>query len=440
MSSVLKPISKRRQQVASIVYNSALCLAWPALYAYYYCRSRTDGKYRGNYLSRMGLKMPVPCQSYSPRFWIHALSVGEALSSIPLIAELKLMRPSLEIVFSTATETGMSIAAERLKGLVDDFFFMPHDFPWAINRLIKRIKPSLFVLIETDFWPNLVWRLNRDGVPAVLVNARMSPGSFGVYSRLGAMAGLMFGEFDLILAQTESDRARFISLSGIPERVIAAGNLKFESSMSRIPDLQAASIRADIGLEADRPVWVAGSTHEGEEQILLRIHRGLCTHVPNLLLIIAPRKINRGAEIAALADRLGLERAIRSQGESAEGKAVFILDTLGELAGMYAIGHIAFLGGSFARIGGHNPLEAVAQGRPACWGPHFFNFGEVERDLLDAGCAKRVTSEKELDDFLGRIFSDAHLISNMTEAANHFTKLQRHSAKGMASTLLEKVG
>jgi 3-deoxy-D-manno-octulosonic-acid transferase len=268
----------------------------------------------------------------------------------------------------------------------------------------------------------------------------MSPGSFRRYSRLGALAGIIFGGFDLILAQTELDKARFISLCGLAERVMATGNLKFESSIPRVSESEIASIRADIGLDAGRPVWVAGSTHEGEEQILLRIHRDLCAKIPNVLLIIAPRKIHRGAEIAALAGRLGLDCGIRSKAENAEGKAVYILDTLGELARMYAICDIGFLGGSFAPIGGHNPLEVVAQGRPACWGPHFFNFAEIERELLQAGCAIRVSSESELKDFLEEIFSDTRRIAKMMKAAEKFAGLQRNTAKRIASALLEKIG
>ncbi|MGA3117002.1 MAG: 3-deoxy-D-manno-octulosonic acid transferase [Syntrophobacteraceae bacterium] len=428
------------RQATLTAYDAALYLSWPALYLYYFCRSLTDGRYRGNYLNRMGLRLPDPLLSCPARVWIHALSVGETLSSIPLIAELKLKRPALEVVFSTSTETGMSIAVERLKGLVDNFFHLPHDFPWTVDRLVKRVRPSLFVLIETDFWPNLLWRLNRESVPAVLVNGRMSPGSFRRYSRLGALAGIIFGGFDLILAQTELDKARFISLCGLAERVMATGNLKFESSIPRVSESEIASIRADIGLDAGRPVWVAGSTHEGEEQILLRIHRDLCAKIPNVLLIIAPRKIHRGAEIAALAGRLGLDCGIRSKAENAEGKAVYILDTLGELARMYAICDIGFLGGSFAPIGGHNPLEVVAQGRPACWGPHFFNFAEIERELLQAGCAIRVSSESELKDFLEEIFSDTRRIAKMMKAAEKFAGLQRNTAKRIASALLEKIG
>jgi 3-deoxy-D-manno-octulosonic-acid transferase len=352
---------------------------------------------------------------------------------------MKAMRPTLEIILSTATETGMSIAVERLGGVVDGFFFVPHDFPWTVDRLIKRIRPSLFVLIETDFCANLVRGLNKESVPAVLVNARLSPGSYRSYSRLGVLADIIFGGFDLILTQTETDRERFVSLRGIGKKVTAAGNLKYDSPAARVSESEVASIRAEIGLAADRRIWVAGSTHEGEEQILLRIHRDLVSQVPDLLLLIAPRKIHRGCEIAALAAHLGFDFGIRSKGENTEGKAVYILDTLGELARVYAICDIAFLGGSFAPIGSHNPLEAVAQGRPACWGPHFYNFGEIERDLLAAGCAVRVSSENELNDFLQNAFNAPGTLSKIAQSANNFAGLQRNAANGIASVVLEKV-
>ncbi|MGC9964247.1 MAG: 3-deoxy-D-manno-octulosonic acid transferase [Syntrophobacteraceae bacterium] len=427
-------------RAAWAAYEAVLCSSWPALYLYYFCRSRTDGKYGANYLSRMGLKLPRLQRPGTKRVWVHALSVGEVLSSIPLIAQLKRLRPDFEIVFSTSTETGMSIAAERLRDLADGFFFMPHDFPWTVDRLLERVDPSLFVLIETDFWPNLIWRLKRRGVPAALVNGRLSPGSYRGYSRLGGFTEVMFGGFELIFAQTELDRSRFISMGGLADRVIAAGNLKFESTMPRVSESESVSIRAGIGLEAGRPVWVAGSTHDGEERIVLGIHRRLAALVPELLLVIAPRKIQRGLEIAALADGLGLDCAVRSRGEKAAGKAVYVLDTLGELSKTYAICDIAFLGGSFAEIGGHNPLEAVAQGRPACWGPHFFNFSEIERELLEAGCAMKVFSERELEDFLQKTLLDPARIAKMAEAAESFAGSQRHAASRIASILLATVG
>lgn len=426
-------------RVALCAYEAAVSLSWPALYLYYLYRTRTDGKYRANYHGRMGLKLPAPLPPSPARIWIHALSVGEVLSSVPLAAELKRLRPDVEIVFSASTETGMTIAGQRLEGIAQSFFFMPHDFPWAVTNILDRVKPSLFVLVETDFWPNLVLGLKRNGIPAALVNGRLSPRSHRGYSRLGALSGLIFEAFDLIFSQTELDRTRFISLGAPPEKVLAAGNLKFDSSAQNTPQTEEQTILNDIGITPGRRTWVAGSTHEGEESLLLEIHRRLQAALPELLLIIAPRNIRRAGEIEALAKDLGFRCAVRSKSEKATEKDVFILDTLGELSKVYSACDVAFLGGSFTETGGHNPLEAVTQGKPACWGPHFYNFSEIERELLDAGCAVKTPTENDLYAFLEKLLTNPAAMAEMTRNAQSFAASRHDTANRIASALLEKL-
>ncbi len=385
---------------ARISYNAGFGSAWPFLYLYYRCRSATDGKYAGNYRARMGLDLPGPSGEGTERAWFHALSVGEALSAVPLVREVKRRRPGLEILFSTATETGMSMARARLSGEVDGFFYLPHDFPWVVRKLVGRVRPRFFVLVETDFWPNLIRELKREGSVTALVNGRLSPRSYGRYRKMAGLAEMVFGGFDLVFTQTERDRARFESLGAPVGKVAAVGNLKFESSVAAVPESEATSLRDGMGLDPGRPVWLAGSTHPGEEELLLRVHSGLLAKIPDLLLIIAPRNVGRRGEIESLCGRLGLECAARSRAEAVSGKPVYLLDTLGELAKFYSLCDAAFIGGSLVPLGGHNPLEATAQGKPACWGPHFFNFGEIEAALLESGCGARVASEKELSDFV----------------------------------------
>ncbi len=430
------------EEIFRLSWTSLAGICWPVLLFYYFCRSRTDGKYRRNYAARMGLSLPDSLPETEggplrrPRVWIHALSVGETISSVPLVMELRQRDPELEILFSTATETGMALAEGRLAGLVDSFFFMPHDFPWAIKNILRRLKPSLFVLIETDFWPNLLFQLRRERVPAVLVNGRLSPGSSRKYSRLARIASMIFRRFDFIFSQTEEDRKRFVGLGGCPGRVIAAGNLKFEASMlGRVTESEVESMRCELGLEPGRPVLVAGSTHEGEEAILLRIHRDLLVQIPDLLLIVAPRNPHRRLELEALCKSSDLGAGIRSKGESAAGRSVFLLDTLGELSKAYGLCRIAFIGGSLVPLGGHNPLEAVAQGKPVCWGPSFFNFSEIEKSLLDAGCGARLNSERDLLEFLSRILKGTEL-ANMARSAEHFADSRRGTAKKIGSVLL----
>ena len=190
-----------------------------------------------------------------------------------------------------------------------------------------------------------------------------------------------------VFTQTELDRARFETLGDLAGKVMAAGNLKFESSGRRTPEMRIRLFRSEIGLAQGRPVWIAGSTHEGEEDTVLRVHQQLITMIPDLLLMIAPRKVGRRKELEELCTSFGLTVGVRSRGDGVSGKAVYLIDTLGELADIYALADIAFIGGSLVPSGGHNPLEPLMQGKPVCWGPHFFNFHEIEKALLAAGCA-----------------------------------------------------
>ncbi len=421
---------------ACLIYFAISFCIWPVALFYYFCRVHTDGKYKNNYRQRLGLDSPGQLGGNSSRIWIHALSVGETLSAVPLVQELKSRCPEIEIVFSTATETGMKIARERLSGHVDLFFHMPHDFPWVMRSLLRRIRPAIFVLVETDLWPILLSALKRKRVFTTLVNGRISPQSHVKYLKFRGLTSLLFNSFDLVFTQTEQDVVRFLSL-GLPlEKVAAVGNLKYESSLPEVREDGANSLRKQIGLGAGRPVWVAGSTHEGEDEIVLRVHRELLSNFPGLLLIIAPRKIERRADIEALCASSGFSWGVRSKGESTRRKQVYILDTMGELARFYALGHAAFIGGSIVPFGGHNPLEAVARKTPACWGPHMFNFDEIEKALLESGSCRRISCEKEIADFVRKALS----IKDRGESGvAPVSGPGRIVAGRIASTLLDKI-
>lgn len=390
------------QTAVLLAYDAVLLAAWPFFYLYYLCRANTDGKYAESYRARMGFDLPKPMEMPGKTVWFHALSVGEVLSALPLMNEMKKLQPDIAIAFSTSTETGMAIARQRISSEVDRLFFMPLDFPWAVRSLIKRIQPHLFVLIETDLWPNLLQNMARKRVVTALVNGRISPSSYRGYLRFAGILRTVFSRFDLLFAQTEQDRKRFESLGVNSAKVSAVGNLKFDSSVPLLTRSEAALLRQQAGIELDRPVWIAGSTHEGEEDLLVRVHEELREEVPNLLLIIAPRNIRRRGELEGICTASRLGCAVRSRGEQAGGKAVYLLDTLGELAAFYALCDVAFIGGSLVPFGGHNPLEAVSQGKPACWGPHFFNFQEIEQFLITKGQGGRIESESELTRFIGK--------------------------------------
>ncbi|SHE28620.1 3-deoxy-D-manno-octulosonic-acid transferase [Desulfacinum infernum DSM 9756] len=386
-----------------LAYNAVLTAAWPALWLYYRLSAAVSGKYEETYRRRLGLEFPRLKDFPLRPVWIHALSVGEALSAIPLILELKDRLPTQPIVFSTATEKGLQIARNRVAALVDDIFVLPHDLGWTMRRLVRGLRPSLFVLVETDIWPNLLRELRKAQTPAVLVNARLSPRSHGRLRRLAPFVAALFRHFSAIFTQSRLDAERYRSLGVPPRRVHAAGNLKFDLVVMQAEGYAGEDLDLFPGEGKDgrkRPVWIAGSTHPGEESLLVEAHGAVRARYPHALLILAPRHIERAPRIASLCARAGLEPALRSRRDPPDSAPVLILDTLGELARCYALADAAFIGGSLVPTGGHNPLEASVHGVPCCWGPHLFNFREVEAFLLQAGCGRVVRKAADVAAFV----------------------------------------
>jgi len=370
-------------------------ICWPMLFCYYLVMILSAGKYRRSYLYRMGLMLPAQLPFSTNRVWFHALSVGETLSVKPLVKAFKSRYPDLEIIFSTATETGQDIARERLGPYVQRFFYLPHDFPWILDAVVRRLKPDCFVLVETDIWPNLLRVLERQQVGRILVNGRLSPKSVARYRTYRSLFS-PFGLFDYIFAQSAKDGEHFVALGAEPDRVHAVGNLKFDSLPAPLSDLEIGHLRKITGIDEEREVWIAGSTHAGEEEILFKVHHLLLRKHRDLLLILAPRRVQRISKLTSVAERFGLSMVTRSSSASCRGKDVYVLDSLGELSRFYALADVAFIGGSLVPFGGHNPLEAVVQGKPCVWGPHLFNFREIGAMLLDAGVAKIAASEEQL--------------------------------------------
>jgi 3-deoxy-D-manno-octulosonic-acid transferase len=427
------------QSIILGLYGFILTISWPFLYLYYLLRIRTDGKYGLNHRQRLGLERP-PLLSNTRRIWIHALSVGETLSVIPLVKALQENDSTAEIIFSTATESGQGMARQRLSQWVKHFFYLPHDFSWSMRAYVQNLRPSLFILVETDIWPNLLTILRHHQVPTVLVNGRLSPGSFERLLRFRLFVKPLLRHFDFIFPQSIRDRDQYRSL-GMPEdRIQTIGNLKFDLVSPRISRSERMRMRGEIGVENGQRVWIAGSTHEGEEEILLETHQRLRQIHHDLLLILVPRHIQRAPKITSVCHQYGFFVAARSTLDSVRGKEVFLLDTLGELGRFYAIGDVAFIGGSLIPFGGHNPLEAVAQGIPALWGPHLFNFREMEEQLLKTGCARRVSSKEELQDTLNRWLTSPQIRDQIKEASESFFKTHSGCSQKIAQRLIEVMG
>ncbi|MFO7604748.1 MAG: glycosyltransferase N-terminal domain-containing protein [Desulfurivibrionaceae bacterium] len=353
-------------------------------------------KYRGSTGLRLGFGLVARVRKLGkgcPRIWVHALSVGEVSSARALIESLRRRYPDGVLIFSASTDSGRKYAAATLAGQVDLLVPFPLDFLWSVERFIRLLRPEVFVLIETDLWPNFLSALKRQGVPALLVNGRISEESFRKYRRFGFFFGPLFEIFRYIAMQTEADLGKMRQLGVPAARLLNLGNLKYEVLAGPVaPGQKGGAESTDLGA---KPLWVAGSTHRGEEEIILRVYQRLRADFNDLRLVVAPRNIERGAEIASLAGGLGLKPSRRSEGGML-GCDLLILDTLGELAAVYKDADFAFIGGSLVRERGHNPLEPALFAKPVVFGPHMEDFAEIAADLLAAGGAVRVDDESSL--------------------------------------------
>ena len=306
--------------------------------------------------------------------WCHAASNGETLSLLPLIEALAKQDQALSFLVTTGTVTSARLLEQRLSPELaprTQHRFLPLDVPRWVARFLEGWRPDLAVIVESEIWPNMLAAADRQGVPLALINARMSARSARGWGWVSGFARALLGRFALLLAQTEADAARFAALAGRP--VPCWGNLKYAAPP--LPADPAELARLTLAWEG-RPVWLAASTHPGEDEIILAAHRLLATDHPDLLTVIVPRHPQRGPDIAALAGDLPVARRGGGQ-EAGPGVAVYVADTLGELGLFYRLARVALIGGSLVPHGGQNPLEAARLGCPIITGPHHFNFGEI---------------------------------------------------------------
>lgn len=386
------------------LYSLALFL-WTLLAAPYYLLRVARGRYRASLADRLGrIRRP---RIEEPAVWIHACSVGEVEAVAPIVAILKRELPERRLIVSTVTETGQARAAALFPEL--ERRYLPYDFRFAVKRHLDEL-PRLerFLIMETELWPNLILELARRGVPIAIVNGRISDRAWPRYRRVTRLLRPILALIGVVAARTDLDAERFRRL-GAP-RVATTGNVKFDRPAAAPP--------------ADSPAGrflLFGSTHPGEEEIAERILDRLRPRFPELRAIVAPRHIERAA---ALARARGWP--LRSQGW--DDGAILLLDTHGELAGLYAIAEVAFIGGSFVPVGGHNPLEAAAHGVPVVWGPHVENFRDATAILAGNG-GWEVADEEELLRLLARLLDDPDERRRAGEKARLAVAAQRGAAE-----------
>lgn len=385
----------------------------------------------------------VPQRAARPgrrRLWIHAVSVGETLSVAALAQRIRSRDPSLEIVLSTVTVTGQEAAARVLGAGVDGRFYFPFDIPLICRRFLERVRPDAVALIETEIWPNFLAECVRRGIPAVLLNARMSERSFRRYLRLRPLFGAVLRCFSAIAAQTEEDARRFVAVGADPASVIVAGNMKFDVAPPPKQSL-ALCLRLLAAKEGGDSWFVAGSTHRGEEDAVLDAFDAARLAVPGLRLLLAPRHPERFDEVEHLCTRRGWTVARRSGLAGGAGEApVVLLDTVGELLGAYAAADIAFVGGSLAPHGGHNILEPALFGVPVVVGPHTWNFREIVSIFVREGAVAVASEGKDLARLLGEWARERDRFQSMGRRGRELLEGFRGAAERGAGIVLEAVG
>jgi len=376
------------------LYNVVLAVGFVIGLPWFLWKGRASGKYLRTFRERMG-RLPVYLNLDGDRsIWIHAVSVGEVLAARPLVPALRERFPGHRIFLSTTTLTGNEVAKKSVRGL-DGLFFAPFDFPHAVRRALDVVNPALLLLVETELWPNLIHEASRRGARVALVNGRISPRSFPRYLRLRRLLSRVLSEIDLFLMQGEAHAERIRAMAAPPERVRVTGNLKFDAvEAGRPPERLARLIQGG----PPRPLWVAGSTVEGEEPLVLAAFHRVRERVPNARLLVAPRHPERFGEAQRHVESAGF-RCERRSGLEPRGwtnGAVLLLDTLGELAHVYALASVVFVGGSLVPSGGHNILEPAVAGKPVLVGPHMENFQEIADTFRAESALVQVASADEL--------------------------------------------
>ncbi|MDQ1333587.1 MAG: 3-deoxy-D-manno-octulosonic acid transferase [Thermodesulfobacteriota bacterium] len=416
----------------------------------------------GRLMARLAWRLPNPPPEKGG-IWVHALSVGEVISALPLVDRLSKGFPGRDIVFTATTAAGLSVAREKLDVKVRLIFPMPVDAWWAVRRVVHFVNPSVFVLIETDIWPGLLGGLKRKGIQSILANGRVSPRTFRSYKRAPCVVRKMFDPLDVCLMQSDLDRDRLLMIGVDKSKVITAGNIKFDRQMDAMGEEERQRWLSTLGLEPEDPLWVAGSTHKGEEEVLLDVFKRLSVSFPRLRLILAPRDTGRAGDILAMAGERGFRALLKTQvtkqragcrEQSAEGRAqiqlatpnlqpsvprapcpmrhapsanhsgydVLVLDTMGELGRIYGVGSVGFVGGSLVPVGGHNLLEPASFGIPVIFGPHTHNFVSMAAALVEAGGGCRVHNDDELTTTLEAFLKDEEMRTRAGARARAFAE------------------
>ncbi len=444
--------------IYKMVTSAAGLVGWPLFY--YHLKSRGRGE---SFLPRLGLKPPPEAPAGSPRLWLHGVSVGEILAAVPLVTELKTRLPHAALIVSTSTETGQAVARRQFlpQGAVVCYF--PWDLPWAVGRALDVLKPEVFVSLESEVWPTFLTTARRRGVRLALINARISDRSYHRYLQYKEYVTDFINCFEVIAAGSREDHQRLAHLGLSGRKLHFTGNLKVDALLARrhaaasspSPPLPASGLESPPGLNQEtgplaellhlqgNPVLLAASTHAREEEVVLAAYEALRAPYPALILILAPRHPERADALGELLTRRGLGfqrwQALKS-GAEVRRQPVVLVDTVGDLFGLYATADVAFVGGSLVPHGGQNILEPAAWGLAPLYGPHLENFRWAEDILREAGVGQVVRDASSLADAARHLLENPEERRRLGEAALEALATHRGAAQRQAELIVGLVG
>lgn len=413
------------------LYSTLFYLAVPLLLWRLWWRGRKAPEYRQRKRERFAFGLP----GFRPGgIWLHTVSVGESIAAAPMVRELQKRYPQLPITITCMTPTG----SERIRAMFGDSVqhcYLPYDLPCRARKFLQLLKPRLAIVMETELWPNLVHQCSRKQIPVVLANARLSERSARGYACFPKLTAPMLAQLSAIAVQTQAEAERFIELGARKEAVQVTGSIKFDLQIA--PELlqQARQLREQWQLNK-RPVWIAGSTHEGEDLLMLEAHQQLLQGFPRALLILVPRHPERFASAQRLCELSKLRSQQRSASEMLQADTQVLLgDTMGEMLLLYALADVALVGGSLVPHGGHNLLEPVALGKPVLSGPHVFNFLEIAKQMETAGALREVRNAREIATAVARLWTDRQAQEKMQQAGQQVLKANQGSLERLLQVL-----
>ncbi|WP_211235808.1 lipid IV(A) 3-deoxy-D-manno-octulosonic acid transferase [Psychromonas aquimarina] len=408
------------------IYNLLLTLISPIFIYTLYRPKEGKPPFGPRWKEHFGFSSPL--NSAAPPVWIHTVSVGEVIAATPLIKKIKDAHPELSILVTTTTSTGAEQAA-KLGSLVEHRY-MPLDFSFAVKRFIKIIQPQQLLIMETELWPNTLSAAAEAGIPITIVNARLSERSCSRYAKVQGVFNLLSKDITQILCQTKDDSLRFQKLGIESSRIKITGSIKFDISISKEDINKGFELRKQIG--STRPVWIAASTHPGEDEQLFNAHKSLLTTQPEALLILVPRHPERFTSMFKLSEESGFNTVCRSNNEPVEKVTqVYLGDTMGEMLSLIQAADICFMAGSLIgdKVGGHNVLEPAALAKPILTGPSYYNFTDITRELVNNKACTICADSGQITAQLQKLFSAPELRMQQGEAAVHVVNSNKGAIK-----------